>query len=155
MSACIYDDYPSPPEGTDNMLANARFIAAARSDVPALADALEGVMNERDSFRAVLEGARYGNIDGIAKNDPEFSYQLGEAVMELTMARMKRAEAAEAEAASLKAEVARLREALVEIDALDPEHLIDGCAQTAMRGLVLRMGEIARDAMRAKKEAGG
>lgn len=29
MSACIYDDYPSPPEGTDTMLANARLIAAA------------------------------------------------------------------------------------------------------------------------------
>ena len=27
MSACIYDDYPSPPEGTDTMLANARRIA--------------------------------------------------------------------------------------------------------------------------------
>lgn len=31
MSACIYDDYPSPPEGTDNMLANARLIASAPS----------------------------------------------------------------------------------------------------------------------------
>lgn len=29
MSACIYDDYPSPPEGTDTMLANARLIAAS------------------------------------------------------------------------------------------------------------------------------
>ena len=29
MSACIYDDYPSPPEGTDTMLANARLITAA------------------------------------------------------------------------------------------------------------------------------
>lgn len=27
MSACIYDDYPSPPEGTDTMLANASRIA--------------------------------------------------------------------------------------------------------------------------------
>ncbi len=37
MSACIYDDYPSPAEGTDTMIANARFIAAARELVPALA----------------------------------------------------------------------------------------------------------------------
>jgi hypothetical protein len=29
MSACIYDDYPSPPEGTDTMLANAALIALA------------------------------------------------------------------------------------------------------------------------------
>ena len=28
MSACIYDDYPSPPVGTDTMLANARRIAS-------------------------------------------------------------------------------------------------------------------------------
>lgn len=37
MSACIYDDYPSPPEGTDTMLANARLIAAA----PELFEALD------------------------------------------------------------------------------------------------------------------
>jgi hypothetical protein len=39
MSACIYDDYPSPPEGTDTMLANARLIAAA----PELLAALKAV----------------------------------------------------------------------------------------------------------------
>lgn len=36
MSACIYDDYPSPPEGTDTMLANARLIAAAPEMLAAL-----------------------------------------------------------------------------------------------------------------------
>lgn len=36
MSACIYDDYPSPPHGTDTMLANARLIAGA----PEMAEAL-------------------------------------------------------------------------------------------------------------------
>ncbi len=36
MSACIYDDYPSPPEGTDTMLANARLIAAAPDLLAAL-----------------------------------------------------------------------------------------------------------------------
>lgn len=36
MSACIYDDYPSPPEGTDTMLANARLIAAAPELLAAL-----------------------------------------------------------------------------------------------------------------------
>ena len=51
-----------------------------------------------------------------------------------------RAEAAEAESD-------RLREALAMIDAIDPEHRIDGCAQTVVRGLVLRMGEIARAAL--------
>jgi hypothetical protein len=35
-------------------------------------------------------------------------------------------------------------EALVVIDALDPEGLINGCSQSGLRGLVLRMGETAR-----------
>ena len=38
MSACVYDDYPSPPEGTDTMLANARLIAAAPEILAALLD---------------------------------------------------------------------------------------------------------------------
>ena len=45
--ACIYDDYPPSDAGTSDMQANARFIAAARSLVPALAA-------ERDAMRAVL-----------------------------------------------------------------------------------------------------
>ena len=43
MSACIYDDYPSPPEGTDTMLANARLIAAAP-------DLLEALKYYADTF---------------------------------------------------------------------------------------------------------
>ena len=48
--------------------------------------------------------------------------------------------------AQLKAEakLAKAVEALVVIDALDPEGLIDGCSQSALRGLVLRMGATAR-----------
>ena len=42
----------------------------------------------------------------------------------------------------------RLREALAIIDAIDPEHHIDGCALTVVRGLVLRMGETARAALK-------
>ena len=48
---------------------------------------------------------------------------------------------------TLEAEILRLREALAHIDALDPESQIDGVSQHAMRGLVLRMGEIARAAL--------
>jgi len=44
----------------------------------------------------------------------------------------------------------RLREALAMIDAIDPEHHIDGCAQTVVRGLVLRMGEISRAALKGE-----
>lgn len=44
---------------------------------------------------------------------------------------------------------AALVEALTVIDALDPDGLIDGCSQNALRGLVLRMGQIARTAIAA------
>ena len=52
---------------------------------------------------------------------------------------------------ALEAALAKAELALLEIDALDPEGKIDGCSQTALRGLVLRMGEIARDAREARK----
>ena len=51
MSACIYDDYPSPPVGTDTMLANARRIArvplleAEIIRLTARVEWLEGVLN--------------------------------------------------------------------------------------------------------------
>lgn len=54
MSACIYDDYPSPAEGTDNMLANARFIAWSRSAVPALLAALEASQARAEVAEAEL-----------------------------------------------------------------------------------------------------
>ena len=56
----------------------------------------------------------------------------------------------EAECDALKAELAEADAALLEVDALDPEGRIDGCSQAALRGLVLRMGEIARDARQAR-----
>jgi len=45
------------------------------------------------------------------------------------------------------ADVKVLVEALLAVDALDPEGMIDGCSQAALRGLVLRMGHIARAAL--------
>ena len=44
----------------------------------------------------------------------------------------------------LEAKLSKAVEALFVIDALDPEGLIEGCSQSALRGLVLRMGAIAR-----------
>ncbi len=43
--------------------------------------------------------------------------------------------------------VTQLREALINIDALDPGKHLDGCTHYATRGLVERMGEIARTAL--------
>ena len=43
-----------------------------------------------------------------------------------------------------RADTKKAVEALRAVDALDPEGRIDGCSQSALRGLVLRMGEISR-----------
>jgi len=43
-----------------------------------------------------------------------------------------------------EAKLAKAVERLRVVDALDPEGMIDGCSHSALRGLVLRMGEIAR-----------
>jgi hypothetical protein len=61
-----------------------------------------------------------------------------------------RMDAAEATVASLKEQVKAMRGALRDIDALDPEvgH-IGACSENAIRGLVLRMGSIARAALSA------
>ena len=58
-----------------------------------------------------------------------------------------RAETAEAEAATLRDRLARMEGALHTIDAHDPETGIGSCSESALRGLVLRMGEIARAAL--------
>lgn len=44
----------------------------------------------------------------------------------------------------VEAKLAKAVEALRAVDALDPEGMIDGCSHHALRGLVLRMGEISR-----------
>lgn len=49
------------------------------------------------------------------------------------------------------AQIAALVEALIVIDALDPEGMVDGCSQSALRGLVTRMGQTARAALVAGK----
>jgi hypothetical protein len=45
---------------------------------------------------------------------------------------------------AVEAKLAKAVEALRAVDALDPEGMIDGCSQAALRGLVLRMGDISR-----------
>lgn len=51
----------------------------------------------------------------------------------------------------LEAKLNKAVEGLIIIDALDPEGLIEGCSQSALTGLVLRMGEIARTTIEAIK----
>lgn len=93
MSACIYDDYPSPAEGTDNMLANSRFIAWSRDAVPGLLAALEASQARAEALEA--EVAR-------------LTAQAREDAMQL-LATSGQAQDALVEVAALRAEVARLK----------------------------------------------
>ena len=65
----------------------------------------------------------------------------GKPVCDVTVARVKIVEAREKQ----------MREALVRIDALDPD-VPDACTADALRGLVMRMGEIARNALAGGKQ---
>ena len=47
----------------------------------------------------------------------------------------------------LEAEALRLREALIHINAMDPEHRIDSFSENVVRGIVLHMGQTARAAL--------
>ena len=66
MSACIYDDYPSPTRGTDAMIANAHLIAAAPDLYEALdmvvrrlsADIEDGSRPDQWSMQALVDKAR-------------------------------------------------------------------------------------------------
>jgi hypothetical protein len=109
-SACeieAADDYVSTMVlGTDN----ARFIAAARDVVPALAAErdewkarAEKAEAERLTFRAVLVGAQYGDIDGIAQNTVEQSTHLGEVVAGITKIIVAERDALAARVAELEA----------------------------------------------------
>jgi hypothetical protein len=83
---------------------------ALAAKVRAQRETIAGLTAERDSFLAVLQGARYPNIDSIAQNSVEQSHALGEAVMCLTIERGNRIAALEAEVASLRAAPVAMRE---------------------------------------------
>lgn len=59
--------------------------------------------------------------------------------------RLMAAEAKLVDPATIRTEA--LRVALIQIDALDPEGFTESCSDFAIRGLVNRMGKIARDAL--------
>jgi hypothetical protein len=95
-------------------------------DFPCLVDALAAkdaelarLTAERDSFRAVLEGAQYREIDTIATNTVEQSRALGEAVMQATMSASARLVNAVVVHGKALARVKALEEALTEIAAFD------------------------------------
>ena len=87
-------------------------------------------------------------VAGISKAAVEREAAMMEASSNFIWARKLRALRAALDKA--EAERDRLRAALAMIDAIDPEHRIDGCAQTVVRGLVLRMGETARAALKGE-----
>jgi hypothetical protein len=120
--------------------ANARFIAYAREAVPALAARLAEV------------GAEAGKM--LAEADSEYNRKTNAMIArhaEVVGTLKRRAEAADAALAASEARVEKMREALNNIDALDPESKANGCSPDALRGLLNRMGEIARTALEETK----
>jgi hypothetical protein len=49
----------------------------------------------------------------------------------------------------LEAKMNKAVESLIVIDSINPAGLIEGCSQSALTSLVLRMGEIARNTLEA------
>lgn len=76
MSACIYDDYPSPPEGTNTMLANAAYIVAACNEVLSLIAENEAL---REALRPFAKAAKQIDADNpIAPDHDEVGLPLSD-----------------------------------------------------------------------------
>ena len=68
--ACVYDDYP-PGVGSPDLLANSRFIAAARDLVPAMAARLEAQEALLREAMAVLAKAQDQSCEGFCEQLPQ------------------------------------------------------------------------------------
>ena len=128
----------------------AAILALASSD--ALVE-VQRLREERDSFRAVLEGACYGDIGGIARNTTETSLALGQEVARRTMDLRARAEKAEAERDAALARVERLRHQITE--ASDPDFIwgaLDNVhdAETSLDNYAAAASRAIRGAMQIK-----
>jgi hypothetical protein len=86
------------------------------------ADCIEALTAKNEMLGREVNIARYGQ--------PDFAWSVHVQVMD-----------------DLNAKLAKAAEALRAVDALDPEGMIDGCSHSALRGLVLRMGEISRSTL--------
>lgn len=114
-------------------------IAALKAQVAAEEKVVEQVIDERDQAQEWADKLAHA-IGGDAIGEHSNMNNPWQNALDI-------AEAAEAEAAALRAKVARLEGALTAIDALDPEGRIGDCSVNAISGLVLRMGGIARAAL--------
>lgn len=142
----------------------ARILAALEPDAGVVAELAEALRNllaaySKPDERICCNGHECGNMlsdNAAADNwkawlddlplDAGFAEGVGR-VQDFISGTVARAEAAEAEAATLRDRLARMEGALTAIDALDPEGRIGDCSVNAISGLVLRMGEIARAAL--------
>lgn len=121
----------------DQSLADARFIAFTRQWVPEAAARIAALTAQVVELQAEKREMALQELASLGQAQEAYEAQL----------------AAEAETARLRDRLARMEGALTEIDALDPEKgHIGTCSENAIRGLVLRMGEIARA---ARTDGGG
>ena len=131
------------PEQVSELVKRLRFgslshLGASKMNLEA-ADTIEAQAAELDAVKAENKLLN-DQMNVIEEMGTESLNALPDCLMKLAPALVENGE--------LKAENARLREALVAIDALDPENMIEGCSQQSLRGLVLRMGELARAALK-------
>ena len=94
----------NPPDCAPTMAADKDGDWVRASDYDTLAQQtaalqaeVERLTKERDSFRAVLQGAEYGNIDAIANQSAEVSFMLGSTVATETKRIIRERDAARAE----------------------------------------------------------
>lgn len=114
-------------------MTDAELIARLRSDHP---DHLTSAAADR------IEALSISNATLIAERDKQAGYKedyragYGEACLQL--------QETEAKLAECEARLGKAVEALLVVDALDPESLVGGCSRDALSGLVNRMGDKAR-----------
>ena len=133
-------------------------VAAGLTSAPPMSDAPPPPAPD-DLVRGLRDRARHARAEGnaTATSDAWHFEQAADAIEALRAERDAANKYADGLASTLfntrrsrddaKADAKRLREALVRIDALVPEGEIFALSEGPVRNLVLRMGEIARDAL--------
>jgi hypothetical protein len=99
------------------------------------ADRIEALTEQLEAARADAKEAE-AYAEELEKERDDYAFRLADANNTYSEMHIALSEAND--------KLAKAMEGLQTVDALDPEGMIDGCSQSALRGLVLRMGDISR-----------